>query len=204
MTPIVVGVAGGSGSGKTTVVRRLVAQLGTSGAGVLEHDRYYRDHSHLPADRRATLNYDHPDALDTDLLVEHVRGLREGRAAEVPIYDFAHHTRAATVEVVLPRPTIIVEGILVLAHDTLRSLMDIKVYVDTDPSTRLERRLRRDVEERGRNEASVLAQYASTVRPMHDAFVEPSRAHADVVIVHGGFNDAAIASVLAAIRQRLA
>ena len=203
MAPIVVGVAGGSASGKTTVVRRLVEHLGPSLASVLEHDRYYRDHSHLPPEHRVTVNYDHPDALETDLLVAHVRQLRDGLPAAVPVYDFARHARAPRVDMVPPRRTIIVEGILVFTHAALRGLMDIKVFVDTPPAARLERRLRRDVAERGRSPASVLAQYSATVLPMHDTFVEPTRAYADLVIEGGGFSDAAIAAVAARILARL-
>ena len=203
MRRVLIGIAGGSGSGKSTVVERLVIRLGGETVAVIAHDRYYRDRRAFPADVRATLNFDHPDALETDLLLTHLTSLRAGVTVEAPNYDFTHHARSARVDRVEPRPVILVEGVLVLADVRLRALMDLKVFVDTDEHTRYERRLERDVQDRGRTAASVREQFESTVRPMHAQFVEPSRQHADIVIAEGGFNDDAIEEVAAEILKRL-
>jgi uridine kinase len=200
-TPLVIGVGGGSGSGKTTVVRRIVESLPEDRVTVLEHDRYYRDRSELRLEERAALNYDHPDALETDLLVRHVMELRAGRAVEVPTYDFALYTRKATTEHVEPRSAVIVEGILIYTDAPLRDLMDIKVFVDADGDTRFIRRLRRDVAERGRTMESVIEQYLTTVKPMHLEFVEPSKRYADIIIPVGGHNPVAIDMMLSMIRS---
>ena len=200
-SPIVIGVAGGSGSGKTTVVRRIVESLPDDQVTVLEHDRYYRDRSELRLEERAALNYDHPDALETDLLVEHVRDLREGKAVRVPVYDFARYARKPVTEAAEPRKAIIVEGILIYTDARLRGLMDIKVFVDADADTRFIRRLRRDVDERGRTMQSVIDQYLSTVKPMHLEFVEPSKRYADIIIPVGGHNPVAIDMMLSMIRS---
>ncbi len=197
---LVIGVAGGSGSGKTTVVRRIVESLGGAAVTVLEHDRYYRDHSDLRLEERALLNYDHPHSLDTELMVEHVAALRAGHAIEVPLYDFARYARRPTTETVRPTRAIIVEGILIYTDAALRDLMDIKVFVDTDPDTRFIRRLRRDVAERGRTMESVIEQYLGTVKPMHLEFVEPSKRYADIIIPQGGHNTVAIDMLLTLIR----
>jgi uridine kinase len=199
--PVVIGVAGGSGSGKTTVARRIVESLGDEHVSVLYHDRYYRDRPELRLEERAALNYDHPDSLETNLLVRHVRELREGRAIEMPGYDFARYCRRTTTETIQPRRAIIVEGILIFAEATLRELMDIKVFVDTDDDTRFIRRLRRDVAERGRTMESVIEQYLGTVKPMHLEFVEPSKRYADVIIPRGGHNAVAIDMLLTLIRS---
>ena len=201
MPPVVIGVAGGSGSGKTTVVRRIVESLGPDQVTVLDHDRYYRDRNDLRFEERAALNYDHPDALDTDLLVRHVHELKAGRAVEVPLYDFARHQRLPTTEPVLPRRALIVEGILVFGDASLRDLMDIKVFVDTDADTRFIRRLRRDVAERGRTMESVIDQYQSTVKPMHLEFVEPSKRYADIILPQGGHNTVAVELLLSLLRS---
>lgn len=198
--PVVIGVAGGSGSGKTTVVRRIVESLGDDAVTVMEHDRYYRDHAGLRLEERAALNYDHPDSLDTELMVTHVAALRAGQAVEVPVYDFARYTRRPTTETVSPKRAIIVEGILIYTDAALRDLMDIKVFVDTDPDTRFIRRLRRDVAERGRTMDSVIEQYLGTVKPMHLEFVEPSKRYADIIIPQGGHNTVAIDLLLTLIR----
>lgn len=203
MASVVIGVAGGSGSGKTTVVRRLLEGLGHDTVSVLEHDRYYHDQSGRCLEERAHLNFDHPDALDTALLIEHLRLLRAGAPAEAPTYDFARHARRLGVWPILPRPAVIVEGILVLADSALRDLLDVKVFVDVDDETRLRRRLERDTVERGRSPASVLDQFEATVRPMHQRFVEPSRQFADVIITDGGFNRPAIDRLLELIRTRI-
>lgn len=201
LTPVVIGIAGGTGSGKTTVVRRLIDALGDGQVTVLEHDRYYRDRNDLRLEERALLNYDHPDALETDLLMQHVRDLREGRAIDVPAYDFARHNRLPTRERVEPRPAIIVEGILIFADAGLRALMDVKVFVDADADTRFIRRLQRDVAERGRTVQAVIDQYMGTVRPMHLEFVEPSKRYADIILPQGGHNDVAIEMLLTLARS---
>jgi uridine kinase len=197
----VIGVAGGSGSGKTTVVRRIVDSLGPEQVTLLDHDRYYRDRNDLRLEERAALNYDHPAALETDLLVSHVRELKAGRAVNVPQYDFTRHARLSETETFQPRRALIVEGILVFTDAALRDLMDIKVFVDTDSDTRFIRRLRRDVAERGRTMDSVIDQYQSTVKPMHLEFVEPSKRYADVIIPLGGHNTVAVDLLLTMLRS---
>jgi uridine kinase len=199
--PVVIGVAGGSGSGKTTVVRRIVDSLGEDDVTILEHDRYYRDRSDLRLEERAALNYDHPDSLETDLLVRHVEELKSGRAVELPTYDFARHNRKPATQRVEPRPAIIVEGILIFADAPLRRLMDVKVFVDTDADTRFIRRLQRDTAERARTVQSVIEQYLATVKPMHLEFVEPSKRYADIIIPQGGHNIIAIDMLLGLIRS---
>jgi uridine kinase len=198
--PLVVGVAGGSGSGKTTVVRRIAVSVGIEHVVVLEHDRYYRDRADLRLEERAALNYDHPDALETDLMVSHLAALRRGDAVELPIYDFARYARGAATQTVTPRRVIIVEGILILTDAALRELMDIKLFVDTDSDTRFIRRLQRDVADRGRSMESVIEQYLTTVKPMHLEFVEPSKRYADLIIPVGGHNTVAIDMMLGLIR----
>lgn len=196
-----IGVAGGSGSGKTTVVRRIVDSLGSEHVTLLDHDRYYRDRNDLRLEERAALNYDHPDSLETDLLVQHVKALRAGAAVEVPLYDFARHAREEGTTTILPRRAIIVEGILIFADPDLRKLMDVKVFVDADDDTRFIRRLQRDLSERGRTVNSVIEQYLGTVKPMHLEFVEPSKRYADVIIPLGGHNTVAIDMLLTLIRS---
>jgi uridine kinase len=200
MKQVVIGVAGGSGSGKTTVVRRIVEALGGRQVAVLEHDRYYRDRADLRFEERAALNYDHPNSLDTDLLVEHVRALREGRPIEAPTYDFALHARRRETDTIRPQPAIIVEGILILTDAPLRALMDVKIFVDADSDARFIRRLQRDVSERGRTVESVIDQYLSTVKPMHMEFVEPSKRYADIIVPEGGHNNVAIDVLLRMLR----
>ena len=196
----VIGVAGGSGSGKTTVVRRIVESIGDDQVTVLEHDRYYRDRNDLRLEERAALNYDHPDSLETDLLVRHVEALRAGETVNVPVYDFARHARQPDTRTVPPRRALIVEGILIYTDAALRRLMDVKVFVDTDDDTRFIRRLQRDISERGRTVQSVIDQYLGTVKPMHLEFVEPSKRYADIIIPQGGHNAVAIDMVLTLIR----
>ena len=196
----VIGVAGGSGSGKTTVVRRIVESIGDSQVIVLEHDRYYRDRNDLRLEERAALNYDHPDSLETDLLVQHVKTLRSGEPIQAPQYDFARHNRLDTFDTVQPRTAIIVEGILIFADAALRALMDVKVFVDADDDTRFIRRLQRDITDRGRTVQSVIDQYLSTVKPMHLEFVEPSKRYADIIVPTGGHNDVAIEMLLTLTR----
>ena len=198
--PFVIGVAGGSGSGKTTVVRKILDALGDTSVPVLEHDRYYRDRNDLRLEERAALNYDHPDSLETDLLVRHVNELRAGRSIEAPVYDFARHARKEETETVAPGRAIIIEGILIYTDPDLRKLMDVKVFVDTDDDTRFIRRLQRDITERGRTVQSVIEQYLGTVKPMHLEFVEPSKRYADIIIPQGGYNVVAIDMLLRLIR----
>ncbi len=199
--PIVIGVAGGSGSGKTTLVARILAAFGSDDVIVVEHDSYYRDRGHLPDEKRPLVNYDHPDALETDLLVTHLAELREGRSVQIPMYDFATHTRAALKRTVHPRKVIVVEGILILVDAVLRELMDIKIFVDTDADIRFIRRLERDVAERGRSVKTVVRQYLDTVKPMHFEFVEPSKRYADLIVPTGGLNRVAADIVVSKIRS---
>lgn len=201
LSSFVIGVAGGSGSGKTTVVRRIVDSLGPEQVTLLDHDRYYRDRNDLRLEERAALNYDHPDALETDLMVKHVRALKGGEVVDVPQYDFTRHARLSQTETFQPRRALIVEGILVFTDPALRDLMDIKVFVDTDSDTRFIRRLQRDVAERGRTMESVIDQYQSTVKPMHLEFVEPSKRYADVIIPLGGHNTVAVDLLLTLLRS---
>ena len=191
--PLVIGVAGGSGSGKTTIVKKIVETIGADRVTVLAHDRYYLDFSALKFEERTGRNFDHPDSLDTALLVEHLTELRAGRPAQVPIYDFTKHVRTKETETVRACAAIIVEGILVLADPALRAQMDIKVYVDTDDDVRFIRRLQRDMSERGRTLPSVIEQYLTTVKPMHLEFVETSKRYADIIVPEGGYNEVAIA-----------
>lgn len=199
--PIVIGVAGGSGSGKTTVVRRIVDTLGPEHVSVLEHDRYYRNHPELRLEERGALNFDHPQALETDLMVQHVQALRAGQPISAPIYDFAMHARQPATDTIEPRDAVIVEGILILADPSLRALMDVKIFVQADDDTRFIRRLRRDTAERGRTVDSVIDQYMDTVKPMHLEFVEPSRRYADVIVPEGGHNQVAVDMLLTLIRS---
>ena len=202
--PVVLGVAGGSGSGKTTVVRKVVEGLEPTSACLLHHDSYYRQNPHLSLEQRARINYDHPDSLETSLMAEHLRELIAGRPVDVPIYDFTVHQRTTETRRVEPRPVVIVDGILVLAEAELRELMDIRVFVDTDPDIRFIRRLRRDTRRRGRTVESVVRQYQATVRPMHLEFVEPSRRHAHIIVPEGGRNSVAIGMLVARLRYLVA
>jgi uridine kinase len=190
--PLVLGIAGGSGSGKTTVAHKLAAAMPTHRCITIEHDAYYRDQSHLSADERAKINYDHPDSLESSLLATHLKALRAGETVQVPIYDFATHTRRVETRTVAPARVIIVEGILVFTEAQLREHMDIKIFVDTDSDIRLIRRIRRDLEQRGRTFQSVRDQYYATVRPMHIEHVEPSKRWADLIVPEGGDNKVAL------------
>ncbi len=195
--PVVFGVAGGTGSGKTTVAEAILEQVGAEKVAYLPHDAYYRELSNLSKDERDRVNFDHPDALETELLVEHVRELVAGRAIELPVYDFTTHTRTPETVRVDPAPIVLVEGILIFAEPELRQLMDIRIFVDTDADLRVIRRLQRDVTERGRTVESVINQYLTTVRPMHLEFVEPSKRYADVIVPEGGFNRVAMTMIAA-------
>ena len=200
--PLVLGIAGCTGSCKTTIALAIVEALGASAVRI-DHDSYYKDQSHLPVEEREVINYDHPDALDNELLREHILALRRGEAIDKPAYDFREHTRKKEYTRIEPAPVIIVEGILTLAVSDLRDHMDIKVFVDTDADIRLMRRIRRDLEQRGRSFASVRTQYYKTVRPMHLAFVEPSKRFANVIIPEGGENRIAIDILVGRIRHFL-
>ncbi len=180
--PYIVGVAGGTGAGKTTLAHILLERLGEDRAIRISHDAYYRDFAHVPAGQRGQINFDHPDALETDLLVQHLQALSRGRTVLIPTYDFATHSRSYRTLELCPRPIIIVEGILVLVEQILRDALNLKIFVDTPPDIRLIRRINRDVEKRGRTPESVILQYLETVRPMHDAYVESSRKYADLIV----------------------
>jgi uridine kinase len=201
--PFILGIAGGSGSGKSTIARAVLAELPPGKGVLLEQDHYYRAQGHLPLSERERVNYDHPDALELDLLCRHLDALRSGQAIDRPTYDFAVHDRAKTGVKVEPAPVIVVEGILVLADDRLRARFDVKIFVDTDADIRLMRRIRRDLEQRGRAFAQVRKQYYETVRPMHLAFVDPSKRFADVIIPEGGQNRVALDFILSHVRSRV-
>jgi uridine kinase len=200
----VLGVAGGTGSGKTTVARNIIAALPAGAAVLIDHDAYYRDRSALPPAAREHVNYDHPDAIETELLETHLVALRAGRAVELPQYDYREHARRRETRRVEPAPVVVVEGILVLAEARLRAQMDLKIFVDTDADIRLMRRMRRDMEERARTFAQVREQYSDTVRPMHLAFVEPSKRFADLIVPEGGRNQPALVAIVGRLLQTLA
>jgi uridine kinase len=201
--PLILGIGGGTASGKTLVARTLVKNLGSRDVVIIEQDSYYRDHSDLPLEDRARVNFDHPDAFDRELLLEHIQGLLRGQPIEKPLYDFARHTRLARTERVEGHSVVILVGILVLEDPALRRLLDIKVFIDTDADVRLIRRIRRDTRDRGRSLESVLEQYEGSVRPMHEQFVEPSKRYADVIIPKGGRNRVAIDLLVTKVRSML-
>lgn len=201
--PIVFGVAGGTASGKTTVARSILEQVGAHRVAYLPHDAYYRDMSHLPLEQRAQQNYDHPDALESDLLARHIRDLCAGRAIQLPVYSFADYTRKPETVTVEPAPVILVDGILIFAEPELRALMDIKIFVDVEADIRLIRRIERDTRERGRTLSTTIFQYLDTVRPMDLEFVQPSRRYADVILPGGGQNRVAIEMVVARLHAIL-
>ena len=198
--PVIIGVAGGSGSGKTTVCNKIYDYFTGKSIVMIEHDSYYRDQSDLSFEERLKTNYDHPFAFDTDLLVEHLEKLQKNEGIEIPVYDYSRHTRSDDKIVVEPQDVIIVEGILILEDKRLRDLMDIKIYVDTADDLRIIRRIERDMKERGRSLDSIIDQYLSVVREMHEQFIEPSKKHADVIIPEGGHNKVAIDLVISKIR----
>lgn len=200
MKSIVIGVAGGSGSGKTTVAQNILSQVGSDKVTYISHDFYYKDAGHLPLAERQKLNCDHPDAIDNDLLIDHIKELKMGKPVEVPIYDFKTYLRSNKTQSMLPQRVILIDGILIFADPKLRELMDVKIFVDTDADLRFIRRLQRDIIERGRTPELVVTQYLSTVRPMHLEFVEPSKRYADVIVPEGGFNQVATKMIAARIR----
>ncbi len=191
MNPIVIGIAGGTGSGKTTLINRIKKEFNDE-ITILSHDFYYKENSHLPFKEREKLNYDHPNSFDTSLMVEHIKQLKEGKAVERPVYDFVIHNRRTETVKVDPAKVIIVEGILIFENRDLLELFDIKVFIDTDADVRIIRRILRDVRERGRNLDSVINQYLTTVKLMHEEFVEPSKKNADIIIPEGGYNIVAL------------
>jgi uridine kinase len=198
-----IGICGGSGSGKTLVARSVEEALGPNNVLLMEQDSYYQDLSHLPLEERYKVNFDHPSAFDYDLLIEHLRELLAGRSVRMPEYDYVQHTRSDRVCQILPRPVILLDGILVFEDQRLRDLMDIRVYVDTETDVRLIRRIRRDLAERGRSLESVLQQWETQVRPMHDQFVEPFKRFADIIIPQGGMNTVAVDMLVTKVRDLL-
>ena len=201
--PLVLGIAGGSGSGKSTIARSILAALPKGTGVLLEQDHYYKSQGHLPFEERERKNYDHPDALELDLLARHLDALRAGETIERPTYEFAMHDRAPTGLTITPTQIIVVEGILVLADEELRKRFDVKLFVDTDADIRLMRRIRRDLEQRGRTFAQIRKQYKESVRPMHLAFVEPSKRFADIIVPEGGENQVALDFLVSHVRARL-
>ena len=202
-TPVIIGIAGGTGSGKTTVARAIYDRVGSDRIEWIAHDSYYRDFDALSPEERTKINFDHPDSLESELLMRHLDALCKGSAVEVPVYDFATHSRKAETQRVEPRRVIIVEGILVLAEPELRKRIDIKLFVDTPADIRFVRRLTRDIESRGRSLPSVVQQYLTTVRPMHEEFVEPSKRHADLIIPEGGENQVALDAIISRVEHLL-
>ena len=201
--PIIIGVAGGTASGKTTVSRKILQTVGANHIAYIDHDAYYRDLSHLPLEERQKVNFDHPDSLENALMIAHLQTLLQGQTVEIPVYDFAQYIRTSQLNRVESRRVILVEGILIFVDKELREMMDIKIYVDAPPDLRFIRRLKRDIAERGRSINHVIEQYLETVRPMHMEFVEPSKHFADVIIPRGGRNIKAIQMVVAQIERML-
>lgn len=199
---LVIGIAGGTGSGKTTLMKNLISHFGGM-VTVLSHDNYYKRHDELPLEQRSQLNYDEPDALETDLMAQHLDLLRQGHAIDCPVYDFSNHNRSDETIRIEPNPVIIVEGILIFENQPLRELMDIRIFVDTDADIRLCRRIKRDVTKRGRTLESVLIQYQQTVKPMHEKYVEPSKHFAHIVVPEGGKNVVALDMITGHIQRHL-
>jgi uridine kinase len=202
-TPLVIGIAGGTGSGKTTVANVILGRSDAKRIAYLPHDAYYKDLKDLPLAQRDLVNFDHPNSLDTSLMIEHIKELKNLQPIQMPVYDFKTHQRTDQTTRIEPQPVILVEGILIFADRELRDLFDVKIYVDTDPDIRFIRRLERDIAERGRTTESVIRQYLATVRPMHMEFVEPSKRYADVIIPEGGWNTVAMDMVVARINSLL-
>jgi uridine kinase len=201
--PVVIGIAGGTGSGKTTIANVILERVGAGNIAFLPHDAYYKDLGNLPEVHRELRNFDHPDALESRLLIEHLKTLRTWTPVDVPIYDFTTHSRTMKTRRVEPKPVILVDGILIFAEPALKDLFDVKIFVDTPADVRFIRRLQRDIAERGRTVESVISQYQTTVRPMHEEFVEPSKRHADVIIPEGGWNTVAMDMVVTRIEALL-
>ena len=201
--PVIIGIAGGSGSGKTTIAESVVTAVGVDTVSLIQHDAYYRDLPHLDFEARSRVNYDHPDSLETELLIQHIQELRAGKEIHRPVYDFTADRRTTETVLVKPEPVVVIEGILVLSERDLRNVMDLRIYVDADADLRLMRRLQRDIIERERTLDSVIAQYQETVRPMHLQFVEPSKRYADIIVPNGGYNLGAVGTITSMIRDVL-
>lgn len=201
--PAIIGIAGGSGSGKTTIAESVIRAVGVDTVSLIQHDAYYRDLPHLALEDRAKVNYDHPDSLETELLIHHIEELRAGREIRRPVYDFSSHLRTTNTVLVRPEPVVVIEGILVLSERDLRNVMDLRIYVDADSDLRLMRRMKRDIFERKRTLDSVIAQYEQTVRPMHLQFVEPSKRYADIIVPNVGYNVGAVGTITSMIRDVL-
>lgn len=202
--PIFIGISGGTGSGKTTIVKRIYSEVPGNCISIVEHDSYYKDQSHLTYEERCKTNYDHPFAFDTDLFVEHIKNLKKGQFIEKPIYDYEVHNRIKDIVIVEPTEIVIVEGLLVFYEERIRELLDIKIFVDTDADIRIMRRIMRDMKERGRNLESIIAQYINTVRPAHEQFIEPSKKYADIIVTEGGNNLVAVDLMVTKIKSLLA
>lgn len=202
--PIFIGISGGSGSGKTTIVNRIYSEVPENCISIVEHDAYYKDQSNLTYEERCQTNYDHPFSFDTDLFVEHINNLKNGQFIEKPIYDYEIHNRKKDTIIVEPTEIVIVEGILVFYEERIRELLDIKIFVDTDADIRIMRRIMRDMKERGRNLDSIIAQYINTVRPAHEQFIEPSKKYADIIVTEGGNNLVAVDLMVTKIKSLLA
>lgn len=200
---LIIGVAGGTGSGKSTLAKNIIRKLGSNNMVLISQDSYYKDFPDLTYEERCQINYDHPDSFDSDLLVHHLRQLKAGQAIQVPEYDFIHHRRTEKTHTVEPQPIVIVEGLLILAQEEIRRELDLKIFVDTDPDERILRRILRDIKERGRTLESVINQYLTTVKPMHEAFVEPSKRYADLIIPNGGHNEKAINLLISDLEKYL-
>lgn len=200
---MIIGICGGTGSGKTTIARAIVEAVGAENVVLVEQDSYYRNLADMPLDERHQANFDHPDSLDSDMLVNHILRLKQGLTAEMPLYDFRTHTRSSEIEIIEPRPVVIVEGILIFAEPRVLDLLDVRVFVDTPDDIRLMRRLRRDITERGRTFERTLEQYERTIRPMHYEFVEPSKRHADIIIPEGGQMGVTVEFLCSHIRAKL-
>ncbi len=202
METMVIGIAGGTGSGKTTLTNRLKDRFGDN-VSVVYHDNYYKAHDDMLYEERCKLNYDHPNAFDTQLMIEHIRQLKAGQAVQCPIYDYTVHNRSKETITILPTKVIIVEGILIFENKDLRDLMDIKIFVDTDADVRILRRITRDVKERGRSLDSVVDQYLTTVKPMHEQFVEPAKRHSDIIVLEGGHNVVALDMIIQRVKTHI-
>jgi uridine kinase len=201
---MIIGICGGTGSGKTTIARAIVDAVGAKKVVLVEQDSYYRNLADMPLDERQQANFDHPDSIDSDMLVNHLMRLKQGLQVEMPLYDFRTHTRSDKIEIIEPKPVIIVEGILIFAEPRVLDLLDVRVFVDTPDDVRLMRRLRRDITERGRTFERTLDQYARTIRPMHFEFVEPSKRHADIIIPEGGQMGVSVELLCGLVREKLA
>lgn len=203
MKPLIIGIAGGTGSGKTTVARNIARALPDASVAFLDMDGYYRNFAHLPLDERRKVNWDHPEAFDLDLFASHLEQLARGESIEKPVYDFTTHVRSQRTERITPADVVVVDGILLFVDERIRALFDVKVFVDADPDIRLVRRIQRDMSERDRPLEDILQQYLTTVRPMHQQFVEPGKRYADIILPHGGQNAVAIEMILTTIQRRI-